>query len=435
VDYAGTLTTNGEIGGTGSLDLTGTLWVSGKAGFSGTNSFSGTLAGGGAIDFTAGSDVLSGVVISVADITVTGAMVTLSGPIVVLDPVTVSGDLLVGSGGAVLAGTGGMDLTDSADNEITGATSTSALTNDLEFRGSGQLGAGHMELINEAGAYIASVGANALVINTGASTITNAGLIESEGTGGLTIASPIDNTGKLFAYSSKLTITGPVTGAGEVEAEAGEEVDFSGTGNVFSGDLFGAGTLAITGGTAALAAGTSLDVAKVSQSDSTVTVDVTTLAYDGGWDQTSGTLSVSAGGAMNLHGTGNAFSGALTGAGSVGFAGGTDVFDAEASLTIAKVTQSAGATVTIADPTLTYAGAWDQTGGTLTVSSGDKITFTGTGNIFSGTLAGAGTIDFTGDSDTLSGTTLSVTNANVSGSTVTLTGAITLTDTLVAASP
>jgi hypothetical protein len=138
---------------------------------------------------------------------------------------------------------------------------------------------------------------------------------------------------------------------------------------------------------------------------------------------------------VDFTGTGNVFSGAVSGTGTLDLSGGTDAFDAGTSLTIAKVTQSAG-TVTIADPTLSYAGVWDQTAGTLSASSGDKITFTGTGNVFSGTLTGAGTVDLTGGSDTLSGATLSAsTGVIVSGSTVTLTGTLDITDTLEAASP
>jgi autotransporter-associated beta strand protein len=82
------------------------------------------------------------------------------------------------------------------------------------------------------------------------------------------------------------------------------------------------------------------------------------------------------------------------------------------------------------------ASVWDESGGTLSVAAGDGMTFTGTGNVFSGTLAGAGTIDFDGGSDTLSGTDLSApSGVFISGATVALVGTISLTDTLVATTP
>jgi hypothetical protein len=151
----------------------------------------------------------------------------------------------------------------------------------------------------------------------------------------------------------------------------------------------------------------------------------------------AGTVSATtAASRVNFAGTGNVFTGPIIGAGTVAFTAGTDTFEKGAKLTIADVTQSSGTAVTVAETTFGYAGVWNQTGGTLSVSSGDKAYFTGTGNVFGGTLTGAGRVYFDGGSDTLSGATLTApSGVFISGSTVTLTGAITLTDTLVAASP
>ena len=76
---------------------------------------------------------------------------------------------------------------------------------------------------------------------------------------------------------------------------------------------------------------------------------------------------------------------------------------------------------------LTYAGTWLQSAGTLDVTTGDKVTFTGSGDAFSGTVAGAGSVVWSGGSDAFSGLTFSATSQTVTGAEVTLSGAINLT--------
>jgi hypothetical protein len=362
---AGTVTSaDPTLSYAGVWDQTGgTLSVSSgdKITFTGTgNSFSGTLAGAGTIDFTGGSDTLSGASLSVTNATVSGSTVALVGAITLTDTlVAASPKIVIGAAGATLAGGGRLELTNASTNLVLGDTASATLTNDVVIFGAGDLGDGQMTLDNAATGTIEGDDSVALTINTGTKSILNAGDIVA--VTALTIDSPVDNTGELLAAGGTLTVKGAVTGSGKVVTSGVGVVDFTGTGNVFSGAVSGTGTLDLSGG--------------------------------------------------------------------------TDAFDAGTSLTIAKVTQSAG-TVTIADPTLSYAGVWDQTAGTLSASSGDKITFTGTGNVFSGTLTGAGTVDLTGGSDTLSGATLSAsTGVIVSGSTVTLTGTLDITDTLEAASP
>jgi hypothetical protein len=230
------------------------------ADFSGTGDvFSGALSGAGTVDFTAGSDALSGATLSVANTNVTGATVTLSNTIADPSVVTVSGKLLVGSGGATLFGTGALLLDTTIANEITGATATATLNIDTRLEGSGELGAGDMELVNGLSGAVYSLGASALVIDTGATTINNQGDIVSEGTGGLTIDSPLENFGYLVAYSSPLTVEDAVTGSGTAEVEnAGtlilkgafnEDVTFAtgSTGALELGDSKGYTTGAITG--------------------------------------------------------------------------------------------------------------------------------------------------------------------------------------------
>jgi hypothetical protein len=94
-----------------------------------------------------------------------------------------------------------------------------------------------MTLVNSAGALIDAVGTLALTINTGNNAIINAGTIQAGGPGGLTIASPLDNTGVLIANPGTLAVNRAVTGAGIVKINGGtadfasafnENVDFTG---------------------------------------------------------------------------------------------------------------------------------------------------------------------------------------------------------------
>jgi len=122
--------------------------------------------------------------------------------------------LSVAAGGVRLTGAGMVEL-DGAT--IAGATSAATLTNAGEaIEGGGQLGGGSLTLVNQAAGVIASEGALALAIDTGANTVVNAGLIVAEGPGGVTIAGPVDNQGELAVNGGPLTVTGDVTGAGDL---------------------------------------------------------------------------------------------------------------------------------------------------------------------------------------------------------------------------
>jgi len=178
------------------------------------NSFAGSLAGAGTVAFTAGADTLAGTILTAAHVNAAGATVTLSGAIANASVVTVSGgQVVVAAGGAGLTGTGHVLISDSAANRIIGATAAATLSVGQLLEGAGKLGGGLMTLDNLAAGIIESAGANALIIDTGANTITNAGLIEAVGTGGLTINSAINNSGRLYAFST-MTVTGAVTGSG-----------------------------------------------------------------------------------------------------------------------------------------------------------------------------------------------------------------------------
>jgi formylmethanofuran dehydrogenase subunit C len=83
---------------------------------------------------------------------------------------------------------------------------------------------------------------------------------------------------------------------------------------------------------------------------------------------------------------------------------------------------------------LTDAKTWTQSGGTVFVAGGERLSLSGAGDTFAGTLTGEGAIVFTGGTDTLSAVTLSAASTNINGAIVTLLGAVDNTGALIVAS-
>ena len=127
-----------------------------------------------------------------------------------------------------LTGGGTVTLSDNASNVIFGSGDDITLTNvDNAISGAGQLGDGHLTLVNE-GTIIAD-GSHALVIDTGANTLSNTGTLEATGAGGLDIHSGVVNDGVLWANGSSVHLEGNVSGGGTVlmSGHAGLEIDGS----------------------------------------------------------------------------------------------------------------------------------------------------------------------------------------------------------------
>ncbi|PWY39894.1 VCBS domain-containing protein [Pseudomonas sp. RW409] len=147
--------------------------------------------------------------------------------------------------GATLTGGGQVLLSDNAQNVIFGGSADTVLTNvDNRISGAGQLGAGQMILAN-AGLILAS-GMNSLVLDTGTHTISNSGVLESTGTGGMTVTSAVENTGHLWANGGDLRLLADVTGNGSATIDGDASLTFAGaahTSVAFHGA--GAGSLVI----------------------------------------------------------------------------------------------------------------------------------------------------------------------------------------------
>jgi hypothetical protein len=190
--------------------------------FTGTgDGFSGTVAGAGAVAFKGGSDIFNTLTLASAGVSISKAAVTLAGVITLPGMLSATtATLTVDAGGASLNGGGTLVL--SGASAVQGATAASTLTiiGDV-VSGSGTLGGGKMILVNQAGGTIDGDGALALAIDTGSSKITNAGVIEATGAGGVTIAGAVANTGLLEAFKGNLTVGGAVSGTGSAVISAG----------------------------------------------------------------------------------------------------------------------------------------------------------------------------------------------------------------------
>jgi hypothetical protein len=206
------------------------------------NTFSGTVAGTGAVSLSGGSDTLSNVTLSAGKMTISKAAVTFAGSVGITGTVSAtSTSLVVAAGGATLGGGGELLLSNNGTNSLHGASSAATLTNGDTIRGAGHLGGGVMGLTNTAAGIIEGVGSAGLIIDTGANTITNAGIIEALTGNTTTVASAVANNGTLASFGGTLAVNGAVTGAGVVHVFGGivsfgaafnEHVTFGSTGRL-----------------------------------------------------------------------------------------------------------------------------------------------------------------------------------------------------------
>jgi T1SS-143 domain-containing protein len=132
--------------------------------------------------------------------------------------------------GLTLTGGGTVTLSDDASNAIFGSGDDVTLTNvDNTISGAGQLGDGHLTLVNE-GTIIAN-GTHALVIDTGAHAVSNTGTLEATGTGGLDIHSDVINNGVVWANGGNVDLEGNVSGTGSVLVSGHASLEIGGSFN------------------------------------------------------------------------------------------------------------------------------------------------------------------------------------------------------------
>ena len=106
---------------------------------------------------------------------------------------------------------GGADLD---GGEILGPSTAVTLTNvDNTISGSGRIGATSLTLVNQAAGVIDANGTSDLTIDTGASAIVNAGLLEATNQATLRVGA-VANDGVIEADGGGVIVSGPVTGSG-----------------------------------------------------------------------------------------------------------------------------------------------------------------------------------------------------------------------------
>ena len=354
----------------GAIELNGVTLV----GAGGTLS---TTAGG--IVYTVGDNVFDGTTLAVNDaatvtvesgttLTLRGTLNNTGGILSVIGGGNVA-ELLVDPVGATLAGGGQVKLFSAT---IAGVSGAATLTNvDNTISGSGDIGNGQMALVNETMGVIDSNGivdgitmtGGSMTLDTGANTIVNQGLIEAAG-GGLTIASPMTNSGEILAKQrSVVHINGAMTNTGTVEADG------------------------LNGGNGVVDIAAVVSNAGVIRADGNAAIEL------------DGATLVGAGGTL------------LSTAGGFAFTVGHNVFDGTA------MAVNDAATVTVeSGTTLTLRGTLNNTGGILSVIGGGNVaellvdpvgaTLAGGGQVklFSATIAGvSGAATLTNVDNTISG--------------------------------
>jgi hypothetical protein len=297
-----------------------------------------------------------------------------------------------------------------AGSALTGAASGGGGTLEL---------AGGSDKITGLGGYGALTGgATASFYGFGSYLVDAGAVLTLTGTNSLT-------TGQSLTVAGSLINTGALDGGGAVTLSAGGRVTNGSTSNITALIAGGVSTSAasatitnfatISGsGGAAVTLGSSSDILKA-EAGSTFVGAVDALG--------GGTVDVVSGPADFAGGV--VTSGKIEGGGLLLLSGGTSAFGTGASLTVATIDVTGAGTQVDVTTSLTDAKLWIQNAGTLSVGAGDLMGFTGAGDIFAGSLAGAGTVEFQSGSDSLNGTTLTAANVIIAAAaTVTLAGAI-----------
>ncbi|MFL6816997.1 MAG: VCBS domain-containing protein, partial [Bradyrhizobium sp.] len=203
-------------------------------------------------------------------------------------------DLQLIEHGVTLQGGGQILLSDSDDNVISGTSPAVTLNNtDNTISGAGHLGDGELRLTN-AGTIDAD-GTHVLAIDTGTNIIINSGVLEASGSGGLTVASSVANSGVLWANGGSLTVLGEVTENGVAQIDGAGTLDFEAASSanvIFGSDA--AGTLKLgdsfhfTGTITGFSGSDTIDLANLEAATAS-------LSYHENATGTGGTLRISDG--------------------------------------------------------------------------------------------------------------------------------------------
>ena len=276
-----------------------------------------------------------------------------------------------------LDGGGKVTLSDDKSNVIDSFDAAETLTNvDNTISGAGTIGDAHLTLINESLGVIDADGVNALILDTGGNTITNAGLLEATNGATLEIKSSVDNGGGTIAASgagSVVELFGVTITDGTLESSGGGVIETASGTSTLSGVTVNDGSIleASNGTVIDLEDTTTLNGTVTFEGGGTFVLDPGVASIVGAAGVTGGTLDIAAGAT-------------LTGSGYIGNAGSPDA----TSLTLDNAgtidAHGKGAEIDIdTGNTVTNSGTLKAThGGTLVID--DDVTNTG------GTIAAHG---------------------------------------------
>lgn len=356
-----------------------------------------------------------------------------------------NGDALVVEAGCVFVGavSGGSGLLDLASGTgtlsnlaggnvtVSGSMATTSFTNF----GTVEVGAGAQFSLPAGGSLTASqtlIVAGAL---TEEGTLANAGVITVAGQGSLTVDGTLTDTGAgvvMVAAAGVVGLRGDLGGTGDMVFDVGSTltgqgliasstftadgtiiatggaVTFTGSAT-FAGSVTGGGTLAFAGGSEAINAGANITVANWALSGGAATSLDTSLTYTGGFALGAGSsLTIASGDTLTLSGSSTIIAGAISGPGAVAFAAGVATIGAGGALGAPTISVLAGATVSFSE-SLTLAGKLTEAAGASLSVGGNSLTLTGVGSSLAGAVSGAGDLVFDGGSQNLvSGASLTV---------------------------
>jgi hypothetical protein len=237
-----------EATSAGYLFLTGqiTNTASGVIGAFGAGStvvLNGTVSGGTLETGSGGEILANGAFLDGSNshtVTNTGSVVVanglaLLGTISNTGTIALNNHITVEAGGATLAGSGNFILSDSTGNSILGFGANATLTNQSTISGAGTIGGEVFDpgvtgalLLNNQGV-IDATGTNPLIVDTGASAVTNSGTLEATNNATLFVASNVTNTGHLIANNGTEIFAGAVSGNGTATVQGAGSIEFGST--------------------------------------------------------------------------------------------------------------------------------------------------------------------------------------------------------------
>ncbi len=321
----------------------------------------------------------------------TGAIAIYAG-----SDLAISGAYTITGSGTLYYKGAGADIT--SDGKAA-ATFTNAST--IEALASGQIGdqgilASNDLTFDNSGTAGASGSGVALTINTGGNTILNTGTLVAANGATLAIISNANNQGTISAGTSSSSSNGASTGTVDLGLDGGAgSMNNTGFVDIWGGSDLAIGgnyTIAGSGDVAIKGAGGSIT------SDGTAatftnasTIEVLASGQIGDAHLTfvnAGSVIIASGDTLTLTGS-STLTGSISGAGGLTL-GGAVAINGGANLTEAKLTLAGVGTAVTLNENLSYGGAFWQGGNpTLSISSGDTLTLTGSSTL-TGSISGAG---------------------------------------------